>query len=279
MNNLKVTRLLTLGALCLLLAISLVQSCLAQGQPQQKAQTTPQAAPQSPPQEWLSVTVVRIKPELVSEYVEFQKSQTIPGLKKAGVQWRDAWVTGIFGEGFEYTYVTPIANFAQYDGPGPMVRALGEEGARDYNAKLRRFMVSSHTYAIRTRPDLSYQGKMDGPPKLAVVTSVQVAPGRGAEFENYVKNEFLPMIKRSDVPGYWVSEIVFGGNSYEFTSLTLHNNFADVDKGPPAVRVLGRDGAMKLAQKLPPGVVVKVERSIARYNPELSILPTQAPSK
>jgi hypothetical protein len=221
------------------------------------------------------MSIVQIKPEMAAEYVEFLKNERVPAYKKAGLAWRDTWVTGIFGKGFEYIFVSPIPNFAQYDNPqGPIVRALGEEAARAHNAKNARFTTSVHTYALRTRPDLSYEGKMDGPPNIGVVSRVRVAPGRNAEWENYIKNEFLPVIKKSNVPGYLVSQVAFGGDANEYITLTLHKNFAEIDQGPPAARVLGREGAMKLAQKIPPGVVVNVERSISRYRPDLSIMPT-----
>ncbi len=228
--------------------------------------------------QWLQVTVVRVKPEMVTEYVEFQRTQTIPALKKAGVKSRDAWVTGVFGEGFEYVYVTPIEKFAQYDGPGPFMRALGEEGAQAYNAKSRRFVTSTHTYALRARPDLSYQDKLTWPPKLAVVAWVDVAQGRNAEYETFLKNDWVPAMKKADVAGYLVSQTVFGGNVNQYVTLTIHDTFADIDKGAPVTRALGAEGASKLGQKVA-GIVTRVERSIARYNPELSFAPTQTPPR
>lgn len=45
------------------------------------------------------------------------------------------------------------------------------------------------------------------------------------------------------------------------------------------MRVLGEQGAMKLLQKLAPGVVTRLDRSVIRYVPELSIMPAEMPSK
>ncbi len=116
--------------------------------------------------------------------------------------------------------------------------------------------------------------KRAGPPKLAVITSVHVAPNRNAEFENFVKNELTPVMKQAQV-SYLVSQTIFGGDANEYISLTLRDTFTDLDKGPVVVQVLGQEGADKLLQKLPAGVVTNVERSLTRYVPELSIAPAQ----
>lgn len=260
----KVLPVLALGVLLLLAASP--QPGLSQGQGEKKAQ--PMAQAPAPPQ-MLSINVVRVKPELLTEYQDFVKSEVIPALQKGGVKERHAWTTANFGESYEYVYATPITNFAQYDSPGPLVKALGQDGARALGAKSRRFHVSSHTYAVRLRPDLSYQGKMDGPPKFALVTSVQVTPGRNAEYESFIKNDFLPVMKKAEVAGYLVHQTVYGGNIDGYVTLVLYNNFADLDTGHPTVRVLGQEGAAKLTQKIA-GVVTHVERSLARYVPDMS---------
>lgn len=53
----------------------------------------------------------------------------------------------------------------------------------------------------------------------------------------------------------------------------MRDSFADLDKGPVLIQALGPEGAQKLVQKMPAGTVVHVERSIARFVPELSIMP------
>jgi hypothetical protein len=135
------------------------------------------------------------------------------------------------------------------------------------------------SFVMAFDPELSHQTKMAGPPKMAVVTFVNVAPGRGAEYESYIKNELLPVVKRSDAPGFWVQRVGLGGDANQYITLVLHNNFAELEKGPPTVRVLGQDGAAKLAQKLPAGVVTRVERRVMRLVPELTYRPAQTAVK
>jgi len=212
---------------------------------------------------------------MLTEYQDFVKKELIPTLQKGGVKERSAFTTAVFGEAFEYVYVTPIESLAQYDGQSPVVKALGEEGAQAFGAKGRRLIVSSRTFAVQTRPDLSYMGKMTPQPKYAVINSVHIAPGRNAEFENLVKNDIVPTMKKAEVAGYLVSQTAFGGDVNEYTSLTLYDNFADIGKGSPLVLVLGQEGFNRFRQKAA-GIIVHHERSVGRYVPELSF---PAPAK
>jgi hypothetical protein len=216
----------------------------------------------------LSVNVVHVKPELLLEWQEFQKKETIPMLQKAGIREREAWQT-IFGDAYEYAFVTPMANLAVRDETSPMVKALGEEGARAYGMKNRRFIVGSRSFVIRTRPDLSYAPSRSEPPKLAVISALSVAPGRTTDYANYVKNEILPIQKKAQAKGYLVSQTMFGGDGNQFVTLSLVDTFADLDKGPAAIRVLGEEGAAKLSAKTA-GIVAHVERKIIRYDADLS---------
>src|SRR5262249_10956624 len=154
-------------------------------------------------------------------------------------------------------------DWAQYDGPPPIVRALGEEGAR----KARRLVASVHTYAVQTRPDLSYMGKMTGPPKLAVVNHLHITPGRNTEFENIVKTEILPAMKKADVHAYLVSRTVHGGDVNEYVSLTFMDSYADIGKESPIVRGMGQAAFNRFVTRLT-GIVTHHERDVARYVPE-----------
>jgi hypothetical protein len=234
--------------------------------------STPTAAPTS---EFLSITVVSVKPEMMTEFQNYMKDTTNPALKKGGLKWRAVWQsTPAAGNAFEYILVAPMGTFAEFDGPSPIEKGLGAQGFAGWQAKAGSLVTSVRRFIVRTRPDLSFEAKRTGPPKLAVVTSVHVAPNRNNEFENYVKNDYLPVMKQAQV-SYQVSQSIFGGDANEYVTLTLRESFADLDKGPVVSQVLGAEGAQKLLQKLPAGTVTHLERSISRFIPELSFMPPE----
>lgn len=233
---------------------------------------TPTAAPTP---ELLSVTIVSVKPEMVTEFQNFMKTTTNPALKKGGLKGREVWQsTPAAGDAFEYILVAPMGALAEFDGPSPIEKGLGAQGFAGWQAKAGSLVSSVRRFIVRTRPDLSFVAKRNGPPKLAVVTSVHVAPNRNNDFENYVKNDYLPVMRQAQV-SYFVSQVIFGGDANEYVALTLRESFADLDKGPIVNQVLGAEGAQKLLQKLPAGTVAHVERSISRFVPELSFMPPE----
>lgn len=242
-------------------------------QPKKAMAKTAKAVADAPKSEWMSVAVVRVKPDMVAEWQDLQKKIVNPGLKKAGVKERGVFATAVFGEAFEYVILTPITNMSQYDEPmAPLRKALGEDDFRDYQTKVRRCIVSTRTTGIMTRPDLSYLGRtasMSGPPKLVVVNSISVLPGRAAAFESFIKSEVLPVMKKADVIGYFVNQTVFGGDVNEYTTVVFQDSFADIGKGSPFLRVLGPEGAARLSARTA-ALISRQERMIARYNSELS---------
>jgi hypothetical protein len=257
-----------LQALCVLALL------LAAAQSQPSLAQTPSATPTGPPPSpFLSITIVNVKPEMIAQFQNYMKDTTNPALKKGGLPWRAVWQsTNAAGDGFEYVLVVPVAKFAEFDGPLPIEKGLGAQGFADWQVKAGSFVTSVRRFIVRPRPDLSFEAKRTGPPNLAVITSVHVANGRNMDFENYLKNDFLPVMKQGQV-SYHVTQTIFGGDANEYVTLTLRESFADLDKGPVINQVLGAEGAQKLMQKLPAGSVTHVERSITRFMPELSFMP------
>lgn len=239
-----------------------------QPNPAPKTPAKAQSAAEPAKGEMLQIAVLKIKSDFVTEWLAFQKNETIPMLKKAGIPRRDAWQTAVFGEGSMYAFVTPIENFAQYDGDAPAVRALGAEGAQAYAEKNRRFIESTRVYAEQTRPDLSNDVKMTAPPKLALLSDVQIALGKVPAYEALVKSDVLPVMRKANLP-YVVSQTILGGDVSSFTTLIFYDSFAEIGKGHPFQRILGAEGERQLTAKAA-GIVTHVERNIIRYVPELS---------
>ena len=234
----------------------------------QARKKAPAAAPATPGQ-LSSIAVIRVKPEMINEWIDLNTNTVNPALKKAGVKSRSVWQTAQFGESFEYVVITPIESLAQFDGEPPLRKALGEQGYQAYLEKARRMITSVHTYADQERPELSYLGKMTGPPKLVVVADIQVAPGRTADFENLIKTDVLPAVKKGGALGYFVNQTILGGDISGYASVTVYENFADLAKGSPLIRGMGPAGYERFLRKTA-GIVVRTQRSVYRFIPNLS---------
>jgi hypothetical protein len=235
------------------------------------AQTAAAAAVDTSKMPLVNINVVQIKPELVDEWMDFQKSETIPALQKAGVKARTA-VTTVIGPSFEYVFLTRPANFAARDGDNPIVKALGQDGARAYAQKNRHFIASQRTFVARLRTDLSYQPDPSAPLPVAVVSNYTITSGHGTDFETYIKNDVTPAHKQLKTGGFLVYQDLFGGEANMFVVATLMRNFSELDNGPAVTRAYGAAKAAAIQQKLA-GFVTHVERTVSRQVPELSFQP------
>jgi hypothetical protein len=233
-----------------------------------RAQPTPATLQQS----WRSVTLTTVKPERVAEWLEIQRSQTIPMQQKGGIKERDTWQSGApFGEGNTYAIVTPIDKFATYDAPNLARRVLGD-AAQAYQNKLAAITVSRRTFAIQDRPELSIAPAPVAKYAAAILTDTTIVSGHAEQYEAYVKNDLVPLLKKDNVVGYLVSRTTFGGNANEYHSLMLISSFADIDRGPAQARLLKPAEAAAMTAKVTPHVE-HVERTILRYVPDLSYRP------
>jgi hypothetical protein len=226
------------------------------------------AAPPAAPT-FIRLTIVEIRPDMMSDYVALQKSETIPALQKAGIAWRNAWRTGAFGTNFTVAYLAPLGSFAALDEPNPLLKSMGEEAYRAYLDKMAKLITASRTYALRDRPDLGL--KTEGAPmaKLGVLASVEVVPGRAPEWETILKNDWTPALKKAGVANYGVSQVVFGGSASQYYTFTPLENYAQLDKGHPITQSIGEAGMNKIMAKMGPSTR-SVERFIIRYDDELS---------
>jgi hypothetical protein len=222
---------------------------------------------------WYSVTVATVKPDRVTDWIEMQKSDTIPMQQKGGVKQRDTWQSGApFGEGNTFAIVTPIDKFATYDMPNLARRVLGDAAAQAYANKLAAMTVSRRTFAIQDRAELSIAPATNAKIVAAILTDTTIVSGHAEQFESYIKNDLLPLYKKDNVAGFLVSRTVFGGNANEYHSLLLLSSFAEIDRGPAQLRLLKPPEAAAMAAKVQPHVE-HVERTILRYVPDLSYRP------
>ena len=241
-----------IGALSVAMTVGLSTWCLAQ----------PAAEPS-----WTRVDRVQVRPDMWSEFVKIQREEVNPALQKAGVPWRSVWRTAEFGDIYTELFVTPMANFAQYDGADPLTRALEPRARERLLNKIRRCIVSTQSYAERYREDLSTETEDISDRPIAVVTTMTVAPGRGQEFERFLR-ETLAGLEKVDAV-YGVYQRVYGPGPTAWLIVENLRSFSELDRQSPITRAFGAEGAGKILAQLA-GMVTSIDRSVLELHSELS---------
>jgi hypothetical protein len=218
-----------------------------------------------------NVVVYSGKPELWREAIEFVKNEVVPIRLKGGEKHMECW-TSVFGNVHEMWFFTPLESFAAMDKPtGLLLKALGsQEAVNAHVDKSRKYSISIRQFVIRVRPDLSYIKPNAPAPKLAVVIKSEIVSQRTQEFESYVKNDSLPVVRKSGRIGELRANIAFGGTGV--LKFDPQESFANLDKGGAARQVLDAEGVRKMMAKLQ-GVIARSEITVLLFRPDLSILP------
>ena len=222
-----------------------------------------------------SVTVVRVRPDAIDAWRDFQAKQTVPALKKAGVTQRDVYES-IYGVAGEFRIVQPLAKYADRDSPQPPIaRALGDAAFREYTDALRKMQLSSVTTIIQGISDASYDPTPNAVYPVLILTRYHVAPGKASDFLADVRGERLAAVKKGQAKRETVSRVQFGGDNNEFRIASFEDKIAALDGPSPLQRALGQDGAAKLTARLA-GIVLSTERTVWRRVDAMSIRPRPA---
>ena len=216
--------------------------------------------------DWLRVDIVRVVPERLEDYIELQLEEVTPGLQAAGIPWRSVWRTAEFGNSYELQFVTPLGDLADYDVGGPLARVMEPGNFQRLVDRLRRFTVSRDSYAVRYRPDLSAESDEIGSLFLARVTNIEIAPGRVGEWTAFLEQR-LPQFREAGLV-FGVYERVYGPAPTSWQIAENHASFTELAQPNIVARAFGEQ-AQAVAAEIA-GVVVSVERSVLRYDPELS---------
>jgi hypothetical protein len=212
------------------------------------------------------VVYTHVKPDMLNEWLDLQKNEVIPALKKGGQMTRAVYATTLFGNSYEYVAITPFAKFADFDSPNPLVKALGEAGASRLQAKLRKCTESQTSYANTRLTDIS--NVLDAPTDIIVTARYRIAPGKMPDFEALVKSDVLPVYKKAKV-SLLVNRRGVGANPNDVTMVTGYSKMAGLDGGPFLTQQLGADGAAKLNAKFT-GIRTLIEVAVRRRVADLS---------
>ena len=214
----------------------------------------------------LQVNIVNVVPERWDDYVELQLDEVNPGLRSAGVPWRSVWRTAEFGNTYEMQFITPLSDLSELDTGGPLARVMQPDRLKRLLDELRRYTFDRRSYAVQYRPDLSLEADEVSGLFLARVSTIQIAPGRAAEWARYLEDA-MPRFRDANLV-FGVYQRLFGPGPTSWQIVENHASFTELAQPSITARAFGED--IGIAASAVAGVVLSIERIVLRYDAELS---------
>lgn len=213
--------------------------------------------------------VIRLKPDMATEWENLQRTEVIPALKKGGQATRTVVRTQV-GNAFEYVTFTPFPLWSAFDSDNALTRALGAAGAQALQAKLRRCILEQSSYMVTRNDSLSM---LAPDADIWRTTLRRFEPGKRAEYERLVRAELLPAMGKArdmgKLAGYLYAVRGAGSGANEFTETELFKKFADLDGGTPLGLAIGAQAATALNNKRA-ALATTVQVVVRRRVPDLS---------
>lgn len=214
--------------------------------------------------------VVRLKPDMVTEWENLQRNEVIPALKKGGQASRTVLRTMV-GNGYEYTLLSPFPLWAAMDGEPAMTRGLGAAGAQALNAKLRRCILQQSSYMVTRNDSLSIAA---GDATVWRTTVRRFLPGKRAEYETLAKAELLPALRKAKEMGKMAGFIYAargaGAAANEFSETEVFMKFADLDGGNILGQAMGGNQAANALNAKRTALTTTVQTVVRRRVADLS---------
>lgn len=221
------------------------------------------------------VSEYTIRPGMMTAYLEWAKKDAQPLYIKAGIK-EAYFFTNLYGP--DRNIVTLIEVHDGFAALKTRNDAFNKNNSKEvldaWNAKAREFIEHTRVYIVDEMAELSWMNpNLKTPPLYYNVIERFIAPNRGRDYEAYLKNDYLPMVKKSDSNGIMVSRLRYGGEMGHYFVFIPVNDLADLDSPGKITQTMGADAVTKMQQKLT-GIVQRSENRMLRLRPELSLIPT-----
>jgi hypothetical protein len=221
---------------------------------------------------WLRFQITKVRPEMRLEYEGYMK-QIATAYKKTSVPFFITY-QNVAGDLTEFTTVLPLIKFGEMDGPSPLLKVLGEDALANLGRSAARCEISASRYYSLPMNDLMInKGAPAG--TLWLMTRTFLNPGKLAEYETWMKNDWKPAMEKAGVTQLRVSRPIFGLPGGEIQTVRMLKDFAEIDSGPILTQKLGADAARALNAKTN-GMVRATTNTLIRIRADLSYLPQPA---
>ena len=157
-----------------------------------------------------TLVTVDVKADMVGEFEALQREYNAAA-REAGVTQR-AISQVVRGPANEYLILTPIAAFADNDGPNVVAQAMGDTGWSQWVARVTKTVKNRRIDTVRARPDLSIPLAEDRTPSLLVLRMVEHLPGRFPDYNAWLAETWVPALKAAGMNGVLFAQNNFGGS-------------------------------------------------------------------
>ncbi len=216
---------------------------------------------------WRNVRVIQVKPDRQAEWITLQKEMNA-AMKKAG-QSRDIWQVAR-GDVDTFHIGTSLSKLGEND--NTTENPLGAARFASWALQVAQCVGDRQVLTVRQRPDVSIPPKAGRVPNLAVLALRTVIPGKRGEYEAYLKNDFIPAMKKAKADGVFVYRGFMGDSPDTYAVVSLIDKWSEFDDGHPLVRDLGQQKANAIFQK-GWALIQSRENVLVRYRADLSIQP------
>lgn len=232
------------------------------------------------PDQYLDVTIARVKPEKRAEFDAVGKKIVESNRKNHG----DTWVAmeATYGENNVITFISTRASYADAEKGfdafiGALGKSFGQAGSEKLFQDYNNTIISSRGEIRRRRSDLSANmpsdqataAKMIGESRWVRTVRVRVRPGHSDEFETFLMSLKAADEKASEKHPVLVSQAVAGQEGIVYYVTRLGKTMGDFDGGLSMKDLLGDEGYQQYL-KVTAESVLGTETMIYHFLPELS---------
>jgi hypothetical protein len=220
------------------------------------------------------VSEYTIRPGMMTAYLEWAKKDAQPLYIKAGIK-EAYFFTNLYGP--DRNIVTLIEVHDGFAALKARNEAFNKNNSKEtldaWSAKAREFIAHTRVYIVDELAELSWMNpKLKTPPLYYTVVERFIAQQRGRDYEAYLKNDYLPLVRKSDANGIMVSRMRYGGEAGHYFVFIPVNDLADLDGPGKITQMIGAEAFTKMSQKLM-GIVQRSENRMLRLRPELCLFP------
>ena len=218
-----------------------------------------------------SVTFYTVKADRVGDYLAAVKELVAVRQKAGSESYSSTWAS--LSGPREYALVRHRSKWAELDTfLDPKLQSVAGQVSALF-ARINAATESSRTMHSVLDNELSLPFPAGDPQPLARVLRTWVRPDQVNAYRALIKSEILPARKKAGSKGYSVARTRYGGSTFEFSSVTWLDKWAELDSEPAFIAAMGGQAAYdKFLAKLMP-MISRSEVEMYRFMKDQSYMP------